>query len=241
MSFLHCFITAQCFQNELGLNCTTASISLPWFGYLKGEGDCQHVWWLLTRGARGSLQQKEGVCPTGPSGQHSEEQSHGCSSLSVQPASLVQVWDCHGKRKHSRRIVSNLRRPGVKEESSRHSRLKFAADLWDACPQQLLLLHLPFERLSPSPPLLFSCFISSLSLIPHWGPLLGKTQLKSGQLLLSCMNSVDTKCWLENVLCWCFIGSGWFLGAEWGGSNWQNHSLAWKRKNEIPPLKLHTS
>lgn len=141
-------------------------------------------------------------------------------------------------RKHSRRIVCNLRRPGVKEVSSRHSKLKFTADLWDACPQQLLLLPLPFECLSP--PLLFSCFTSSLCLIPCWGPLLGKAQLNSGQLLLSCMNSVDAKCWLENILYWIFIGSSWFLGAEGGGSNRQNYSLAWKRKNEIPPPKLHT-
>lgn len=89
MRFLPCFITARCFQNVLSLNSTTASISLPQFGCLKGEGDCWHVWYLLTQGARCSLQQKQGACPTGtmgcsPSGQRSGGQSCGCSSPSVQ-------------------------------------------------------------------------------------------------------------------------------------------------------------
>lgn len=170
------------------------------------------------------LQQKEGACPTGTTGYSPIAARWGAEPWVLEPQRAAGILGTGAGtttgRKHSRRIVCNLRRPGVKEASCRHSRLKFAAHLWDTCPQQLLLLHLPVERLSPL--LLFSCFISSLGLTPCWAPLLGRAQLKSGQLLLSCMNSVDAKFWLENMLCWCFTGSGWFPGTKWGDPNWQN-------------------
>lgn len=96
MSFLHCSITALCFQNGLGSNCTTAFISLPQFGCLKGERDCRFgSCWHKEPGVLCS--RRRVLAPWPPRGtaqsQHREEQSCGCSSPSVQPASLVQVWE----------------------------------------------------------------------------------------------------------------------------------------------------
>lgn len=160
MSFLHSFITAQCFQNLLGLNRTAASISLPRFGCLKGEGDCQQIWQLLTqeRGVLGS--RRKVLSPRVPQPQWAAQWRAEPWVLEPQCAAgiLGSGAGTATGRKHSRRIVCHLSRPGGKEVSSRHSRLKFAADLWDTCPQQLLLLHLLFLCLLP--PLLFSCFIS---------------------------------------------------------------------------------
>lgn len=190
--------------------------------------------------SEGFLAAEGGCFPHGhhsPSGQHSEEQSHGCLSPSVQLASLVQVREPprgenipEGLFGTSAGQVGRRCHPGIPDwnllqisETPAHSSYCCFIYYFNVC-------H----------PLSFSVASYLLVLDPMLRSILGKAQLKSGQLLLNCMNTVDAKCWLENILCWCFIGSGCFLGAEQSGSNWQNYSLARKRKNEIPPLNLHS-
>lgn len=214
--------------------------SLPRFGCLKGEGDCQQVWQLLTQGARGSWQQKEGAFPTGttaPVGSTVKSRA----MVAWAPACSWHPWFRWGNHHREKTFQKDCLEP----QQARWEGGVIQAFQNEICCRSLR--HPPTAAtaasftismsVTPSPFQLLPIF---LCLTPCWGLLLGKAQLKSGQLLLNCMNTVDAKCWLENILCWCFIGSGCFLGAEQSGSNWQNYSLAWKRKNEIPPLNLHS-